>query len=110
VYRARDMRLKHTVAIKILPADLSSSPNLKQRFEREARAISSLNQSHICALYDIGAQDGVEFMVMEYLDGQILADRLQMGAVPIEQALKIGMEIAADRAARSAYIPRRERS
>jgi len=110
VYRARDMRLKHTVAIKILPADLSSSPNLKQRFEREARAISSLNQSHICALYDIGAQDGVEFMVMEYLDGQILADRLQMGAVPIEQALKIGMEIAAGRAARSAYIPRRERS
>ena len=59
VYRARDMRLKHTVAIKILPADLSSSPNLKQRFEREARAISSSNHPHICALYNIGAQDGV---------------------------------------------------
>jgi serine/threonine protein kinase len=94
VYRARDVRLERTVAIKILPADLSSSPNLKQRFEREARAISSLSHPHICALYDIGAQDGVDFLVMEYLDGQTLADRLQKGALPIEQVLKIGMEIA----------------
>ena len=94
MYRARDVRLERTVAIKILPADLSSSPNLKQRFEREARAISSLNHPHICALYDIGAQDGVDFLVMEYLDGQTLADRLQKGALPIEQVLKIGMEIA----------------
>jgi eukaryotic-like serine/threonine-protein kinase len=94
VYSARDVRLERTVAIKLLPAHLSSSPDLKQRFEREARAISSLNHPHICALYDIGAQDGVDFLVMEYLDGQTLADRLQKGALPIEQVLKIGMEIA----------------
>src|SRR6476620_11617806 len=94
VYRARDVRLERTVAIKILPADLSSSPNLKQRFEREARAISSLNHPHICALYDIGTQDGIDFLVMEYLEGQTLADRLQRGALPIDQALEIGIEIA----------------
>src|SRR6476620_11972010 len=108
VYRARDVRLERTVAIKILPADLSSSPNLKQRFEREARAISSLNHPHICALYDIGAQDGVDFLVMEYLDGQTLADRLQKGALPIEQVLKIGMEIAdaLDKAHRQGIVHR----
>src|SRR5216684_6964837 len=94
VYRARDTRLERTVAIKVLPEHLSSNPDSKQRFEREARAISSLNHPHICALYDIGAQDGVDFLVMEYLDGQTLADRLQKGALPIEQVLKIGMEIA----------------
>jgi eukaryotic-like serine/threonine-protein kinase len=67
VYRARDVRLERTVAIKILPADLSSSPNLRQRFGREARAISSLNHPHICALYDIGAQDGVDFLTVRQL-------------------------------------------
>ena len=77
VYRARDTRLERTVAIKVLPEHLSSNPDAKQRFEREARAISSLNHPHICALYDVGTQDGVDFLVMEYLEGQTLADRLQ---------------------------------
>jgi serine/threonine protein kinase/Tol biopolymer transport system component len=94
VYRARDTRLERTVAIKVLPEHLSSNPDAKQRFEREARAISSLNHPHICALYDVGTQDGVDFLVMEYLEGQTLADRLQKGALPIEQVLKLGIEIA----------------
>ena len=71
VYRARDTRLDRTVAIKILPDHLSSNPDLKQRFEREARAISSLNHPRICTLYDVGHQDGVDFLVMEYLEGEI---------------------------------------
>jgi len=94
VYRARDTRLERTVAIKVLPNHLSSDPESKQRFEREARAISSLNHPHICALYDVGTQDGIDFLVMEYLEGRTLADRLQKGALPIEQALKIGIEVA----------------
>src|SRR5258705_7194703 len=77
VYRARDTRLDRSVAIKILAAHLSSSPELKQRFEREARAISLLNHPHICTLHDIGSQDGVDFLVMEYLEGETLADRLR---------------------------------
>jgi serine/threonine protein kinase len=94
VYRARDTRLERIVAIKVLPSRLSSDPALNQRLEREARAISSLNHPHICALYDIGTQEGIDFLVMEYLEGQTLADRLQKGALPIEQALKTGIEIA----------------
>src|SRR6516225_2857654 len=73
VYRARDTRLDRTVAIKILASHLSSSPELKQRMEREARAISSLNHPHICHLYDIGSQDGADFLVMEFLEGGTLA-------------------------------------
>jgi serine/threonine protein kinase len=94
VYRARDTRLERIVAIKVLPSRLSSDPDLKQRFEREARTISSLNHPHICALYDIGTQEGIDFLVMEYLEGQTLADRLQKGALPIEQVLQTGIEIA----------------
>jgi eukaryotic-like serine/threonine-protein kinase len=94
VYRARDVRLERTVAIKVLPEHLSTNPESKQRFEREARAISSLNHPHICALYDIGNQDAVDFLVMEYLEGQTLAERLQKGALPIDKVLKIGIEIA----------------
>jgi len=94
VYRARDTRLERTVAIKVLPALLSSDQRLKQRFEQEARAISSLNHPHICTLHDVGTQDGVSFLVMEYLDGETLSHRLQKGALPMEQALKIGTEIA----------------
>jgi hypothetical protein len=82
VYRARDTRLERTVAVKVLPDHLSCDPKSKQRFEREARTISSLNHPHICALYDIGTQDGIDFLVMEYLEGQTLADRLQRGAAP----------------------------
>ena len=94
VYRAKDTRLDRTVAIKVLPSHLSSDPELKQRMEREAKAISALQHANICTLYYIGTQDGTDFLVMEYLEGQTLADRLLKGALPIEQVLKIGTEIA----------------
>src|SRR5688572_25503262 len=70
VYQARDTRLDRTVAVKVMPAHLSSLPELKERFEREARTVSSLSHAHICALYDVGSQDGVDFLVMEYLQGE----------------------------------------
>jgi eukaryotic-like serine/threonine-protein kinase len=94
VYRAKDTRLDRTVAIKVLPSHLSSDPELKQRMEREARAISALQHANICTLYDIGTQDGSNFLVMEYLEGQTLAERLEKGALPVDQVLKIGTEIA----------------
>src|SRR6202167_4170029 len=94
VYRARDTRLGRDVAIKVLPDHLSTDPDLKQRMEREAKAISSLNHPYICTLHDIGSQDGVDFLVMEYLEGETLADRVQRGALPPEEALKIGIQIA----------------
>ena len=94
VYRARDSRLDRTVAIKVLASHLSSSPELKQRMEREARAISALNHPHICQLYDIGSQDGTDYLVMEFLEGETLADRLRKGPVPFNEILKIGIAIA----------------
>lgn len=94
VYRAKDTRLDRTVAVKVLPSHLSSDPELKQRMEREARAISALQHPNICTLYDIGAQNGIDFMVMEYLEGQTLAARLEKGALPLDQVLKIGTEVA----------------
>ena len=94
VYRARDTRLGRDVAVKVLPQHLSDDPDLKARFEREARAISSLNHPHICTLYDVGHQDGVDFMVMELLEGETLADRLQRGCVSLKQALEYGVQIA----------------
>ncbi len=94
VYRAVDTRLDRTVAIKVLPAHLSSDPELKQRLEREAKTISSLQHVNICTLYDIGTQGDTDFLVMEYLEGQTLADRLQKGPLPIDQLLKIATEIA----------------
>ena len=93
VYRARDTRLDRTVAIKILPVHLSSNPEAKQRFEREARAISSLNHPNICTLHDVGHQDGVDYLVMEFLEGETLADRLVKGPLPPEQVLRFGIEI-----------------
>jgi len=93
VYRARDTRLDRTVAIKILPEHLSSNPEAKQRFEREARAISSLNHPNICTLYDVGHQDGIDYLVMEYLEGETLAERLAKGPLPPEQVVKCGIEI-----------------
>jgi eukaryotic-like serine/threonine-protein kinase len=93
VYRARDTRLDRTVAVKVLASHLSSSPELKQRMEREARAISSLNHPHICHLYDIGSQDGTDYLVMEFLEGETLAERLRKGALPLNEILKIGMAI-----------------
>ncbi len=94
VYRARDTRLGRDVAIKVLPSHLSSNPDLRQRMEREARSISSLNHPHICTLHDIGSQDGVDFLVMEHLDGETLADRLHCGSMPIAEALQIAIKIA----------------
>ncbi len=94
VYRSRDTRLDRTVAIKVLASHLSSSPELKQRMEREARAISSLNHPHICQLYDIGSQDGSDYLVMEFLEGETLAERLKKGAVPQPEIYKIAIAIA----------------
>ncbi|MEO8726121.1 MAG: protein kinase [Acidobacteriaceae bacterium] len=108
VYRARDTRLERTVAIKILPAHLSSNTEAKQRFDREARAISSLNHANICTLYDVGDQDGVDYLVMEFLEGETLADRLVKGPLPTEQALRYGVEICEglERAHRTGVIHR----
>jgi len=94
VYRARDRRLDRTVAVKVLPGDISVIPELRQRFEREARAIASFNHPHICTLHDVGSQDGIDFLVMEYLEGETLAQRLATGALPFDQALRHGIEIA----------------
>jgi serine/threonine protein kinase len=108
VYQARDTRLDRTVAIKVLPKHLSSNPDLKQRFEREARAISSLNHPRICTLHDVGHQDGVDFLVMEYLEGESLAERLKKGPLPLRQSLTIGIEVceSLEAAHRAAIIHR----
>jgi eukaryotic-like serine/threonine-protein kinase len=108
VYRAKDTRLDRTVAIKILVAHLSSNPDLKQRFEREARTISSLSHPHICALHDIGHQDGIDYLVMEFLEGETLADRLNKGALPMDQVMRYGMQIAdaLDKAHRQGIVHR----
>lgn len=94
VYRARDTRLDRAVAVKILPTRLSDSPEAKQRFEREARAISSLSHPNICHLYDVGSQDRIDYLVMEYLEGETLARRVERGPLPTEQALRVATEIA----------------
>src|SRR4029450_661822 len=94
VYRARDTRLDRTVAIKVLPDHLAKDTELRERFESEARAVSSLNHPHICTLYDVGQQDGFDFLVMEYLEGETLAARLMRGPLPTDQALRCGIEIA----------------
>jgi serine/threonine protein kinase len=94
VYKARDTRLERTVAIKVLPQHLSSSAEVRQRFEREARAIAQLSHPHICALYDVGREGDVEYLVMELLEGETLAARLAKGAPPLEQTLRFGVEIA----------------
>jgi serine/threonine protein kinase len=94
VYRARDTRLDRCVAIKILPSHLSCNSELKSRFEREAKTLSSVTHAHICHLYDVGSQAGVEFLVMELLEGETLASRLQRGALPLPELLKIGVQIA----------------
>ncbi|HEV8230947.1 MAG TPA: protein kinase [Thermoanaerobaculia bacterium] len=108
VYRAKDTRLERTVAVKVLSAHLSSSPESRQRFEREAKAISQLSHPHICALYDVGNQDGVEFLVMEYLEGETLAERLLKGPLPFSQVLRYGVEIAdaLDKAHRQGIVHR----
>jgi len=94
VYRARDTRLEREVAVKVLPANLSSDPNLRQRLEREARAVSKLSHPHICTLHDIGHQDGVEFLVMELVEGETLAQRLMKGPLPPQQTVRYASQIA----------------
>jgi Tol biopolymer transport system component len=108
VYRARDTRLERTVAIKILPAQFSSDPVRKQRFEREAKTISSLNHPHICVLYDVGHHDGMDYLVMECVEGETLAKRLEKGPLPLDQVLKYGAQIAdgLDKAHRSGVVHR----
>ena len=91
VYKARDTRLDRTVAIKILP---SADPDLKARFEREAKAIAGLQHPHICTLYDVGHEGGTDYLVLEYLEGETLADRLTRGPLKLEEALKTAIEVA----------------
>ena len=99
VYRARDTRLDRTVAIKVLPSHIAGDAAARQRFEREARAVSSLNHPHICTLHDIGRQDGLDYLVMEFIEGETLAARLARGPLPIEQALQYAIQIASALAA-----------
>src|SRR6266568_1051929 len=108
VYRAKDTRLDRAVAIKILPEQLSKDPVRKQRFEREAKTISSLNHPNICTLHDIGTQNGVDYLVMECVEGETLAKRLEKGPLPLEQVLKYGAQIAdaLDKAHRAGIVHR----
>src|SRR5215472_13326417 len=108
VYRARDTRLERTVAIKILPQEISADLVRKQRFELEAKTISSLNHPHICTLHDIGSQDGVDYLVMECVEGETIAKRLEKGPLPLEQVLKFGAQIAdaMDKAHRAGIVHR----
>jgi Tol biopolymer transport system component len=108
VYRARDTRLDRTVAVKVLSRHLSASPEVRQRFEREARTISQLSHPHICALYDVGREGETEYLVMELLEGETLADRLGKGSLPLEQTLRYGTEIAEalDKAHRQSIVHR----
>ncbi len=108
VYKARDTRLDRTVAIKVLPEHVAGDPDLKQRFEREARAVAALNHPHICTLHDIGREGDTDFLVMEHLDGETLAQRLEQGALPLEHALEIAIQIAdaLDKAHRQGIVHR----
>jgi serine/threonine protein kinase len=108
VYKARDTRLDRTIAIKVLPPHTAERPEVRQRFEREARAVSALNHPHICTLYDIGQEGGRDYLVMEYLDGETLADRLRRGALPLNETLRTAREIAdaVDRAHRTGIVHR----
>ncbi len=108
VYCARDTRLNRTVAVKILPSHLSDNPEARQRLDREARTISSLSHPNICLLYDVGTQGGTSYLVMEYLQGETLADRLRKGPLPLDQVLKYGIEICdgLEKAHRSGVIHR----
>ena len=108
VYRATDTRLDRTVAVKILPEHLAANPEAKQRFEREARTISSLNHPHICVLHDVGSQNGTSYLVMEFVQGETLDERLQKGPLPLKQALQYGVQIceALEKAHRAGIVHR----
>src|SRR5579863_9936070 len=94
VYKARDTRLDRIVAIKVLPAHLADRAELRERFDREAKTIASLNHPHICTLYDTGHQEDTDFLVMEYIEGETLAQRLVKGPLPIQQVLQYAIEIS----------------
>ncbi len=108
VYKARDTRLDRMVALKVLPGHLSGNEELRQRFDREAKAISALSHPHICALYDVGHQDGVDYLVMEYLEGDPLSARLAKGALPTDLVVRYGIQIAdaLDKAHRQGIVHR----
>jgi eukaryotic-like serine/threonine-protein kinase len=108
VYHARDTRLNRSVAIKVLPPHVASDPDLRQRLEREARTIAALNHPHICVLHDVGHDNGTDFFVMEHLQGETLADRLKKGSLPVDQALRYGIEMtdALDKAHRQGVVHR----
>src|SRR5688572_11877518 len=108
VYKARDTRLDRTVALKVLQSALASDPQFRERFDREARTISSLEHPHICALYDVGRERDVDFLVMQYLEGETLAARLERGALPVDQALEAARQIAnaLDKAHRQGIVHR----
>jgi eukaryotic-like serine/threonine-protein kinase len=108
VYRAKDTRLDRTVAVKVLPSELAQDPEKRQRFEREARSISTLSHPHICTLYDIGHQDGVDYLVLEYLEGETLEKKLKKGSLPTPETLKYAVELAdaLDKAHRQGIIHR----
>jgi serine/threonine protein kinase len=109
VYKARDTRLDRVVAIKILPETFATDPQFRDRFDREARAISKFDHPHICALYDVGEDRGTAFLVMQFLEGETLADRVAGGALAIDEALTIAIQIAgALTAARRAGIVHRD--
>src|SRR6476661_6625178 len=94
VYKAKDTRLDRTVAIKILPAALAADPEFRERFDREARTISQLDHPHICTLFDVGEHNSMAFLVMQYLEGETLEDRIVRGPPPLTEALQIATEIA----------------
>src|SRR5499427_1510752 len=108
VYKARDTRLDRSVAVKILPATLAADPQFRERFDREARGISQLSHPHICTLHDVGDHEGTAYLILEMLEGEPLASRLEKGALPIDQALLIGVEIASalDAAHRAGIVHR----
>ena len=108
VYKARDTRLDRTVAIKVLPVGVSHDAQARERFEREARAVAALNHPHICALHDVGSQDGIDFLVLEFVDGETLASRLAQGPLPLEPALRCAVDVASalDTAHRAGIVHR----
>jgi serine/threonine protein kinase len=89
VYRAKDTRLDRVVAVKVLPSQVADNPEKRQRFEREARSISTLSHPHICTLHDIGRQDGVDYLVLEYLEGETLEKKLEKGSLPMPDAPEV---------------------
>src|SRR6185503_9120799 len=108
VYRARDTRLGRDVAIKVLPEHLSAQPEIRARFEREAKTVSSLNHPHICTLFDVGREGDTDYLVMELVEGETLATRLQRGALTSAELLRFGVQIsdALDRAHRAGVVHR----